>query len=641
MPEGRSAGPAQTAAFLRRAEWFYDRLPDPIFAVDDRRRCVLANRAACRAFGLPRAELLGRRMDDFVLSRLAGSRRKLPASGCASSARSLRGAAGRPATFETCSRANFMPGLHLSVLRDVGRHRAAECEIRRLADELEARVRERTLELERLNRRLAADLARRSAAESALRESERRYRGLFTHTNNAIVIFDPSDGRVLDANRSAARLYGYRKRDLVGSSLLDISDRRLWRRNVRLILRRGTVTNLEISRRRRDGRELILSINAATIEYADRRAILAILRDVTERRNVERALRESEQRLRAARDASLDAFYVEECVRNARGQIVDFRFVDVNRRAAELLHCRREDLVGRRVCKLFPAVRSDGFLRRFARVVETGRPLIEEFQVDAPKIVRAQWLQQQVVRLGDGVLLTARDITEKKRAEQALRHFSWRLLQAQEAERRRVARDLHDSVSQLLATARFRLQSAEAKLAGVSLAAYRDVSSSKVALAKALREVRRISHHLRPGELDDLGFTAAVRALCREFTRRTGVKVELSHHRLPGRPPPLLEETFYRIMQEGLTNIERHARARKVRITLAQHGGQVSLLMADDGCGFVPGRRPARGRNAGMGLHNMQERAAQAGGVFECRSRPKRGTEIRVRLPLKPGVVAA
>lgn len=357
--------------------------------------------------------------------------------------------------------------------------------------------------------------------------------------------------------------------------------------------------------------------------------------DIVRRELAEMTLRGIEQRLRGAVNASLDAFYLQECVRNARGRIVDFRYVDLNRRGAELVSLRRENVIGRTLRELFPESFRLGFFRKFVRVVESGQPLKEEFRVDAPNI-KARWLHQQVVPSGDGIAITARDITERKQTEQTLQEFSRRILAAQEAERRRVARELHDGVSQILASVRFRLHALEARLAG-NRPAQGETARARRLLEAARDQVKRISHGLRPSELDDLGLVPALRGLAAEFRTRTRMQVRLHCPRRGMLLSPVVEVVLYRLTQEALTNIERHSRARRVVLRLERAKAHVLLRIGDDGRGFVPQTRLRRSRISpgGQGLANMRERVLLVGGAFELNSAPGRGTEIAVRIPLR------
>ena len=148
--------------------------------------------------------------------------------------------------------------------------------------------------------------------------------------------------------------------------------------------------------------------------------------DLTERLQAENDLRGSEQRFRAASDGSQDAFFILESVRDHNLKVIDFRFVEVNERAAQMVSRRREEIVGQLFCELFPFNRSNGFFDKHVRVVETRVPNEEEFSVSAPD-VKAAWVRHQVVPLGDGVAITARDISARKEAEEQLKFYNRQL----------------------------------------------------------------------------------------------------------------------------------------------------------------------------------------------------------------------
>ncbi len=233
-------------------------------------------------------------------------------------------------------------------------------------------------------------------------------------------------------------------------------------------------------------------------------------------------------------------------------------------------------------------------------------------------------------------VIISRDITRRKESEETLRRLPTLIREAQEAERRRVARELHDSVIQILSSVKFRLQAIEEKLASSDEATWRDTLKAKAHLEKAIGEVRRISRNLRPSELDDLGLAPALRSLCSEFGERTGVTIDLTINRLPQTIPSDIELNLYRIFQEALGNIEKHSRATKVSLRLARQASKLCAAIADNGCGFDPlAPRTRRSKPGGMGLVDMRERAALLGGHCQLRSKPGSGTEITVEMPLK------
>lgn len=216
-------------------------------------------------------------------------------------------------------------------------------------------------------------------------------------------------------------------------------------------------------------------------------------------------------------------------------------------------------------------------------------------------------------------------------AYQELARFSRRTVQLQEEERRRVARELHDGVNQLLAVVSFGLESIERKLLRRDQTALEEVDRTKQLLDEVIQEIRRISYNLRPSVLDDLGLMAAVRSLCDEFANRTQTRVEMGPAILSETIPKELEITIYRILQEALNNIEKHAEATVVKLHFVQKNARISVIIGDNGKGFnvFSGERESRG----AGLNNMKKRAALVDGVLELRSIPHSGTEVLLDLP--------
>ncbi|MBI3850670.1 MAG: response regulator [Verrucomicrobia bacterium] len=222
---------------------------------------------------------------------------------------------------------------------------------------------------------------------------------------------------------------------------------------------------------------------------------------------------------------------------------------------------------------------------------------------------------------------------EKAAAEAKLRELPRLILHAQEAERRRVARELHDSVNQLLSSVKFRIQSVEARLPKEDNALSAEVEKTRALLDKAMLEVRRISRNLRPSELDDLGLVAALRSLCTEFGERTGIVVELVCPDTPQKLPADIELSIYRIAQEALTNVEKHAGARRVTVELACDDGGLRFRVRDDGRGFDQSVLSlGAAKDAGMGLMDIEERVRLVGGICSVESSPGAGTQLVVEL---------
>jgi signal transduction histidine kinase len=215
------------------------------------------------------------------------------------------------------------------------------------------------------------------------------------------------------------------------------------------------------------------------------------------------------------------------------------------------------------------------------------------------------------------------------------------VVQVQEAERADLALELHDNITQLLCGVLFHSQALADSLSARDGPSKGEAMKLRDMLGKTAEEVERISHNLRPSILDQLGLGAALHATSTEFAKRTGVSVKLACVELAVRLPADTELALYRILQEALKNVEKHARARHVTVRLRLRTF-VELAIDDDGIGFDPEHHAARRKEkGGLGLLSMRERATYVGGAFKIISVRGAGTKIEVRIPLPAGTAAA
>ena len=226
------------------------------------------------------------------------------------------------------------------------------------------------------------------------------------------------------------------------------------------------------------------------------------------------------------------------------------------------------------------------------------------------------------------------EVTERRRAEEQLRALTHRVVQMQEAERGSVASDLHDNITQMLCAILARSEALANRLTGCDGSPKKDAIKLREMLGTAAEEVERVSRNLRPSVLEHLGLAAVLRATGTEFAERTGVAVKVTCVKLAARLPINTEMALFRILQQALTNVERHAHARQVTVSLTQSDECVQLFITDDGAGFdLELYSGKQNRNGGLGLLSMRERANYVGGVFEIKSVRPVGTEIVVRIP--------
>jgi signal transduction histidine kinase len=234
-----------------------------------------------------------------------------------------------------------------------------------------------------------------------------------------------------------------------------------------------------------------------------------------------------------------------------------------------------------------------------------------------------------------------RSLREQRRREEQhaaeLQRLSARLLDAQEDERRRIARELHDEVGQLLSAVKVELALAQRRIEGLR-GSPAMLDDAQALADTALHTVRDLSHLLHPPVLDDLGLAVALGSYTSEFGKRHGIAVDFSSKGLEERLPPEVEGAAYRIVQEALTNVARHAKADTCTVHAERASARLLVTIADDGSGFDLAEMERQGPR-GLGLVGIRERVAQLRGTVAIESAPLAGTRIVVRLPLpaRPG----
>jgi PAS domain S-box-containing protein len=349
------------------------------------------------------------------------------------------------------------------------------------------------------------------------------------------------------------------------------------------------------------------------------------MRDITERKRAEEQIRLLAYAVQSARDLI--------CITDGEN-----RFTFVNQSFVKAYGHTQEEVLGRKPDFLYSPKNPPGLCEHIFRQTLGGSWKGELLNCRKDGTEFPISLSTSEIKNSEGKTIgligVARDITERKQADEELRLLPLRIIEAQEAERLRVARELHDGVNQLIASAKMRLRKVEDGVASLNPAAREILARCSRLLVQALEENRRIAHNLRPSDLDEFGLAAASRNFCKELQSRTKLKVKYNIARIDQRLAPALELNLFRIMQEAVNNIEKHAHAREVRLRIAFHGDSIVLKIQDDGRGFDSRRSKAgKGKWHGIGLTNMRERAEFLGGTCTVESAPKRGTTITVRVP--------
>jgi len=265
---------------------------------------------------------------------------------------------------------------------------------------------------------------------------------------------------------------------------------------------------------------------------------------------------------------------------------------------------------------------AEGQLRGYAKVLhdETDRKLAAE-QREVHREREREVLHHRIQSTGEAL----------DRTKEELRALAGSLLDAQEQERRRIARDLHDDLSQRLAVLLFGLGRLRTALPEGIVP---DLGRLEQQVESLAHDVRRLSHQLHPAILDDLGLAVALGRLVEEFSESRATTVKITERGLPDELPAAGSAALYRIAQEGLRNISKHAGADPVTVELTVEGGELRLTIADAGPGFDMAAVRGRGGLGGLGIISMQERMRLVGGVLQIDSLPGRGTTLVARVPL-------
>jgi PAS domain S-box-containing protein len=355
-------------------------------------------------------------------------------------------------------------------------------------------------------------------------------------------------------------------------------------------------------------------------------------------RSAEYALKISELRYRRLFETAQDGILIL----NADNGQID----DVNPFLTDMLGYSRAQLLGNKLWEIGPFKDVEASKAEFRELQREAYVRYEDLPLETSsgKSINVEFVSNIYQVNGDRVVqCNIRDITKRKRAEAKLKDYSRklqvlsrRLVEAQETERRNIARELHDEIGQALTVIQLNLQALLQSPGAKPLSLSPRLNESLAVVDHVLEQVHDISLNLRPLILDDLGLEPALRWFTKRQAALVGLQARFHADPLKHRLKLVIETECFRVAQEALTNVVRHAQAKNVSVELRKEAGQLHLRVCDDGIGFDVGAvREQAVRGASLGLLSMEERAALAGGGLEFKSVPGNGTEVHAWFPLK------
>ena len=477
------------------------------------------------------------------------------------------------------------------------------------------------------------DIAERKRAEEALRDSEERFRSAFRDAGVSMIIVS-LDGHFLAVNPTFCNLLGYSEQELLGRTFQSVTypnDLGLSQARVdQALANKQGIPSFEKRYVRKDGQVRWVEVTASLVRNAKGapQYFVTYVVDVTDRKRSEEALRESESRFRHVADAAPVMIWMSD---------VQKRCTYFNRTWLEFTGRSVEEELGEGWAGGLHDEDREDCLRTYQTAFEKHTPYETEFRLRRRDGVYRWLLSIGVPRCDaggafSGYIGSCVDVTERKAAEETMSNLGGRLIEAQEKERRRIARDLHDHIGQRIAVVLWDLRKLEGELPVDAPETVRQqVESSLQSLSDISSEVHALSHQLHSAKLELMGMVSAMKSFCQEFAEQHQVEVAFHHGEIPPDLDPDTSLCLFRILQEALMNALKYSGVRQFEVELEAERSQIQLTIRDRGVGFDV---QAASRQPGLGLVSMMERVGLVKGRMSVESAPQKGTAVRVWAPI-------
>ena len=469
------------------------------------------------------------------------------------------------------------------------------------------------------------DITEKLENEDRLKSSEDSWLNLFLGNPLPMWIYDLATLQFLDVNQAAIQKYEYSREEFLRITVKDIRPVEDKQKLADAITSRKSKTFVQGNlwrHRTKNGKELVVEISSHSIHFNGRDAVLVLVSDVTWSKQAEQIAVKALRQNTAILESITDGFFAVD-----QGWIITYW----NKKAETLVGLSREDIVGNNLWKIFENTDDLKFRREYERAMTEKVPVhFEEYYYPI-----SMWMDVTVYPSEEGLAVYFRDITERIEIEKALRETGMQrqrivtaaTIQGQENEKEKIGRELHDNINQILATAILYLDQSLS-----AMDSREKVLESKELIVMATREIRELSHTLLTPALHQFGLLKSIDELMRPIEAAGKLHVIREWESFPENTLGVEQQlTIYRIVQEQLNNILKHAGAKTVRISLSMLSEKrfAELLIVDDGKGFDVGHK-----KDGVGLRNIKSRAELFDGDVYLWSEPGKGCRLSVIFPL-------
>ncbi len=516
-----------------------------------------------------------------------------------------------------------------SISREINDRKLAEAALLKAHDDLELRVEDRTAELKAANNKLHQEIIERKRAEEALRDSETRFRRVTEAAFEGIAVTER--GKLIDVTNKLAKLFGYQRKELIGKSLSELIEPKVRNKTMVKILSGYSIPYESICMRK-DRSTFPVEVCGKNYSSRGRELCVTAIRGIAKRKLAEKVLQESEEKYKTLTENSLTGIFIHQ----------DGKFVFVNDNFANMHGYKPEELLQKEHLSLVHPderkILEDIVVKRLE-----GKPVPHQYEVRRiTKDGRSIWCEMMATVIqykgkraimGNVIDTTERKLAENaiKKSEEQLRNLTTYLQKVGEIERTNIAREIHDELGQTLTVLKMDLTWLRKRLPEDQSSLREKTDDMFQLINKTIQTVKKISTELRPGLLDDLGLAAAIEWQAEEFQQRTGIQCNIIIEPKDITFDKDRNTAIFRILQETLTNIARHADASEVNLSLKQRDGQIELKVRDNGIGITEDQI---NNPKSFGLIGIRERVKIFGGNNIIKGTPGKGTVLTMKIPV-------